>query len=34
MRYVGNLFNEIAFNEDYYKPMKTKSAFNGNYTKI
>ena len=28
---IGNLFNEIAFNEDYYKPIKTKSAFNGNY---
>ena len=32
---VGNLFNEITFNqsinEDYYRPTKTKSAFNGNY---
>ena len=25
----GNLFEEI--DEDYYKPTKTKSAFNGNY---
>ena len=30
---IGNLFNEIAFNEDYYKPIKTKSAFNGNFIK-
>ena len=26
---IKNLFNE--FDEDYYKPIKTKSAFNGNY---
>ena len=35
IRDVGNSFNEIAFNqsidEDYYKPIKTKSDFNGNY---
>ena len=40
IRDVGNLFNGITFNrvtfnwstyEDYYKPIKTKSAFNGNY---
>ena len=40
MRDVGNLFNKVAFNgvafnqstdEDYYKPIKTNSAFNGNY---
>ena len=30
---MRNLFNEIAFNEDYYKPVKTKSSFNGNYIK-
>ena len=32
---IVNLFNEVALNEideDYYKPTKTKSAFNGNYT--
>ena len=26
---MGNLFDEI--DEDYYKPIKTKGAFNGNY---
>ena len=26
---IGNLFDEI--NEDYYKPTKTKSTFNGKY---
>ena len=26
---IGNLFYEV--DEDYYKPIKTKSAFNGNY---
>ena len=40
MRDVGNLFNKVAFNgvafnqstdEDYYKPIKTNSTFNGNY---
>ena len=31
IRDIGNLFGEI--DEDYYKPIKTKSAFNGNYTK-
>ena len=29
------MFNEISFNqsidEDYYKPIRTKSTFNGNY---
>ena len=30
IRDTGNLFVEI--DEDYYKPRKTKSAFNGNYT--
>ena len=29
IRQIENLFNEI--NEDYYKPIKTKSAFNNNY---
>ena len=37
IRDVGDLFNEIAFNqsiyEDYYKPITTKSAFNGSYIK-
>ena len=42
IRDVRNLFarvalNETAFNqlidEDYYRPIKTKSAFNGNYIK-
>ena len=27
--YVRNLFNQ-SIDEDYYKPTKTKSAFNGN----
>ena len=40
IRDVENLFNGITFNrntfnwstyEDYYKPIKTKSTFNGNY---
>ena len=34
IRHIGNLFNEVALNEidkNYYKPIKTKSAFNGNY---
>ena len=34
IRDVGNLFNEVAFNqsidEDYYKPIKPKSSFHGN----
>ena len=30
IRDVGNLFNQ-SIDEDYYKPIKTKSAFNGNY---
>ena len=29
IRDVGNLFDKI--DEDYYKPIKIKSAFNGNY---
>ena len=29
MRQIENLFNEI--NEDYYRPIKTKGAFNDNY---
>ena len=29
IRYIVILFDEI--NEDYYKPVKTKSAFNNNY---
>ena len=29
IRDIGNLFDEIY--EDYYRPIKTKSAFNGNY---
>ena len=29
IRDVENLFGEV--NQDYYKPVKTKSAFNGNY---
>ena len=42
IRDVRNLFarvalNETAFNqlidEDYYRPIKTKNAFNGNYIK-
>ena len=28
MRDMENLFGEV--NEDYYKPVKTKSAFNSN----
>ena len=31
---MGNLFNKAALNKidkDYYNPIKTKSAFNGNY---
>ena len=35
IRDAANLFNGAAFNqstdEDYYKPVKTNSAFNGNY---
>ena len=34
IRDIGNLFNEVALNKvgkGYYKPTKTKSAFNGNY---
>ena len=34
LRNLGNLFNKISFSqsidEDYYKPIKTKSAFNEN----
>ena len=30
IRYVGNLFNQPT-DKDYYKPIKTKSAFSGNY---
>ena len=30
IRDVGNLFSQST-DEDYYKPVKTKSAFNGNY---
>ena len=30
IRNVENLFNQST-DEDYYKPLKTKSAFNGNY---
>ena len=29
IRYIRNLFDEV--DEDYYKPIKTESAFNGNY---
>ena len=29
MRQIENLFDEI--NKDYYKPIKTKGAFNDNY---
>ena len=29
IRQIENLFDEI--NEDYYKPIKTKGAFNNNY---
>ena len=31
---MRNLFNGVALNgidENYYKPIRTKSAFNGNY---
>ena len=31
IRQIENLFDEI--NEDYYKPIKTKGAFNNNYIK-
>ena len=35
IRDVENVFNIVAFNrstdEDYYKPIKTNNAFNGNY---
>ena len=30
IRDVGNLFNQST-DKDYYKPIKTKSAFSGNY---
>ena len=30
IRDIGNLFNQPT-DEGYYKPIKTKSAFNGNY---
>ena len=30
IRDVGNLFNQST-DKDYYKPIKTKSAFNGSY---
>ena len=29
---IGNLFGED--DDEYYKPIKTKSAFNSNYKKI
>ena len=29
IRDIGDLFGKV--DEDYYKPIKTKSAFNGNY---
>ena len=29
IRDIRNLFNEI--DEDYYRPIRTKNAFNGNY---
>ena len=29
IRDIENLFGEV--NEDYYKPIKTEGAFNGNY---
>ena len=29
IRDMGNLFGEV--DEDYYKPIKTNSVFNGNY---
>ena len=31
IRDVRNLFNQLI-DEDYYRPIKTKSAFNGNIT--
>ena len=31
IRDIGNLFNQST-DKDYYQPVKTKSAFNGNYT--
>ena len=34
IRDIGKLFNEVALNKivkDYYKPIQTKSTFNGNY---
>ena len=32
MRDVGNVFNTFnGIDEDYYKPIKSNSAFNGNY---
>ena len=31
IRDTRNLFNHST-DKDYYKPIKTKSAFNGNYT--
>ena len=37
IRDIGNLFNEVALSKmdkDYYKPIKTKSAFNGNLHQI
>ena len=30
IRVVRNLFN-LSIDEDYYKPIRTNSAFNGNY---
>ena len=30
MRDVRNLF-DLSIDEDYYKPIKTNDAFNGNY---
>ena len=32
IRDIRNLFNQ-SIDEDYYKPIRTKSAFNGNYIK-
>ena len=32
IRDVGNVFSQST-DKDYYKPVKTKSAFNGNYIK-
>ena len=31
LRDIRNLFNQ-SIDEDYYKPIRTKSTFNGNYT--